>query len=256
MTSNDLITVSLIIKAALDRAEAAWNKVGIDLLEKSAHVLKDLIPAEIPGHPQVDPHNPMVDDFIAIVADMRGSTQHLLQRISPSTGATVTELQRVFYETSALLPAFAFSIRQAGGSVTEYLGDGVLGFFQVLPSETSTSVYAAHSAAEDCLQVLSYVVNPEIKDRYGLPAIEIGVGLAYSKAIVTTVGLPPTLQAKAFGKCVFHATKLSAGPNEIRVDECLKQLWPKSKTPTIFFEPINYAGSYKGYIIKQKENIK
>jgi len=50
-------------------------------------------------------------------------------RAVSSKTSKVSQLQRIFYETSALLPAMAKLIFFENGSVTEYLGDGVLGLF-------------------------------------------------------------------------------------------------------------------------------
>ncbi len=147
-------------------------------------------------------------------------------------------LQRVYYETSALLPALAFTISKNNGSVTEYLGDGVLAFFKVDEENVTKSIYEAIDAAKECLDYCLETINTVLKNRYGLPKLEIGIGLAYGEALVTLVGIDGAKQAKVFGECVFRATKISNGIiNKIYIDEKLKAKWPKSKNGKLKFVP-------------------
>lgn len=236
-TSKQKTELTNAANNSLNIAEDIWDKVG-DQLIKGANEQRNFsleaMDSQIPGHPSVDIGNPKVDNFIAIVADMRKSTEHLMCRISPKT-AKVTQLQRVFYETAALLPSLAKAIRLEGGNVTEYLGDGVLGLFCLGEEVDKQKIYAANRAAKKCIAATKEIVNPILDDRYSLPNLDIGVGMAYSKAVVTLVGLPDSMQPKVFGECVFRATKLSSGSNTIVIDEALEHLWPTSKTGTISF---------------------
>lgn len=84
----------------------------------------------MPGLPPIYEGQTIIGEFIALVADMRDSTNHLLQAISPKK-ADISDLQRVFYETSALLPSLAKVVSFHDGKTTEYLGDGILAFFLV-----------------------------------------------------------------------------------------------------------------------------
>lgn len=231
-----------LTESALDSAQRVWEQVGSQLVKAAANESVCFsnralaVDTHIPGHPIIEPDQPKVDQFIAIVADMRDSTSHLLQAISKDR-AKVSQLQRVFYETAALLPNLAKSISFENGRVTEYLGDGVLGLFRVEITDPGKTVYAAHRAASKCLDAVNDVVNPSLERRYSLPPLKIGIGMAYSKAVVTVVGLPDFMQPIAFGECVFRASKLSAGNQEILVDKALKFLWPVSDRPTIRFTP-------------------
>lgn len=242
LNSSNKLTLSNLISKSLDRAEAIWHKEGADLILEnigledsshesldSMHIIKksELVPSRIPGTPVVSSDENKVEEFIALVADMRNSTQHLMTR---NTHGSVSELQRVYYETSALLPALDFAISINEGSVTEYLGDGVLALFRVDSDDISTSTKNAKWAATDCLETVLPMVNKELFLRYELPELKMGVGMAFSKALVTTMGLSGSLHAKAFGKCIYRATKLSNGTNLILVDEQLKAKWPVSQT--------------------------
>ena len=107
---------------------------------------------------------------------------------------------------------------------------------------------SAYSAANDTIGIVRSIVNKILFDRYELPALDVGVGLAVSRTLVTLVGLYPEKQPKAFGECVFRATKLSGGKNQVITDEQLKTMWPSSKGGTLRFTP-KTIGSIKGYIL-------
>lgn len=224
------------INSALDKAEEHWRNGGQQLLRKSlivneSYASAESAPSSIPGHKVVQDEETVIDEFIALVADMRDSSKHLNCAIN----AKVSQLQRVFYETSALLPALAMTIKFEEGSVTEYLGDGVLALFRVDHVDKPKAIYAAYAAATNCVQQTRALVNKALWDRYDLPSIDLGVGLAHSKAIVTLVGLPGEKHPKAFGECVFRATKLSGGKNEIYIDQFVKGLWPTAKGGVLRF---------------------
>ena len=71
-------------------------------------------------------------------------------------------MQRVYYEVSALLPAMTRIIQDKNGSVTEYLGDGLLALFQ-LPqnrNEQDSILGNVITAAKRCMDGLQEVVNP------------------------------------------------------------------------------------------------
>lgn len=225
----------LIVKS-LDDAESIWNKKGKYLTAmdesvglESSELLKKSESARsfIPGYPLVSSDQNEVSTFVALVADMRKSSDHLL---CDYKHAKVSMLQRVYYETSALLPALALTIGYENGAVTEYLGDGVLAFFKVDEENSSIAIRAAYRAARDSIGICRTLVNQELNNRYDLPSLDLGVGLACSPALITLVGLNGAKQAKAFGECVFRATKLSQGNNKIYVDAKLEAMWPTSNS--------------------------
>lgn len=176
-----------VVNNSLDKAEKHWEKGGHELVEKSklakAHslvILEDQEPSKIPGHDIVQDDETVIDEFIAFVADMRDSSKHLMCEISQKT-ASASGLERVFYETSALLPALALAVQYEDGNVTEYLGDGVLALFRVNPDETEEAIYAAHRSAKNSIYDIRNIVNDILDKRYGFPVIDLGVGLSLSK---------------------------------------------------------------------------
>lgn len=239
-----------LINNSLDNAEKHWNNGGYKLVmglesftANDSAMMESVSKTRIPGHPEVSDTDTIIDDFIALVVDMRDSTNHLMVAISQKK-SKVTGLQRVFYETSALLPALERAIQFEGGSTTEYLGDGVLAFFKVDEKNRNEIIKKSRRAAVYCISNVRNILNDVLNQRYGLPKIDIGIGLAISKAIVSNIGIKNNRHPKAFGECVFRATKISDGRNEICVDTYLRKTWPTSK-----------GGSLK-FIEKNKNNFK
>lgn len=244
--------INACINEALDRAENHWRNGGYKLMAKavtldSINERMESAPSHIPGHGIVQDEETVIDEFIALVADMRDSSKHLNSAISAKT-SKVSQLQRVYYETSALLPALALTVKFQNGNVTEYLGDGVLALFKVDAADKSVAIYAAYEAAVNSVGRTRQLVNIILSERYNLPELDLGVGLALSKTIVTLIGLPGEKHPKAFGECVFRATKLSGGKNEIYVDEFVRGTWPKAENGTLRFT-LREKNNVNGYLI-------
>lgn len=247
--------IKIVINDSLDNAERHWKNGGYQLSEsrkfgvESINKAMDSEPSKIPGHSTVQDDVTVIDEFIAYVADMRDSSKHLMCEIS-SKKAKVSGLQRVFYETSALLPALALTISFKEGSVTEYLGDGVLALFKVDPHDKSKTIYAAHAAAQNAVGSTRDIVNEILNERYRLPSIDLGVGLAMSKSLVTLVGLKGEKHPKAFGECVFRATKLSVGRNQVITDKIVRSSWPSAKGGVLTFRQ-KRVNDVDGYLIER-----
>jgi len=233
---NEVISA---ITEELNRAEKNWNEVGVQLIKSDSAMdtimaLESLTPSNIPGHPFVSDGKPKIDEFIALVVDMRNSTDHLNCLIS---NQIITDgFQRVYYETSALLPAVAVATSFENGVVTEYLGDGALVLFKVNTSDRDESVRSASRAAKNCIGEMRALINTELEKRYNLPAMNLGVGISIGKAMVTLVGSPGNRHPKAIGVCVWEASKLSGGNNTIHVPTHMKTSWPSSKGGKISFQ--------------------
>lgn len=76
-----------------------------------------------------------------------------------------SSIKRIFLETSALLPAMEKVIQINGGSVTEYLGDGVLGFFEF----STENIYKSYNAASIIINDVRVILNNMLHTRYQLP---------------------------------------------------------------------------------------
>lgn len=248
-------TIDGIVNDSLDQAENVWNQVAeelsvVEATEKEAAILNRaaVVPSKIPGYEFLEDGKPVVDEFIACVLDIRDSSKHLNCAIA---GPKVQMLERVFYETAAILPASSQIVSDQRGGVTEYLGDGLLAFFRVDPDDRADACYRAHDAAIGCMDAVSKSVNPILRRRYNLPPLEIGIGLSVSKAVLTITGQANFLKPIAFGKCVFNATKISKGRGEVVVDEGLKIMWPTSENGKISFSPRSMNG-VAGYVLNEE----
>jgi hypothetical protein len=245
-----------LVKNSLDSAEQIWEEIG-HKIQKMAALSEGLAAgaerhlSRIPGYEFVIDGEPKVDEFIAVVIDLRNSTKHLLEAISHHT-TKVSEMQRLFYETSALLPVSAKIIDFHGGRATEYIGDGVLGLFNVTKLGMPRAIYAAHDAASDCIHACKNIVSPTLHERYNLPPLNIGVGMGLSNAVITPVGYDGFRQPRAIGKCIYYATKLSKGAGEIWIDKALKLSWPKAAGGKLHFRLLN-IGNIEGYMIDKKD---
>lgn len=251
LNANEKAEVQIVVSDSLDRAERVWGDHGavLDSVSGTASFegfamesMNESAQSMIPGHRFVSLEKPKAEYFIALMLDIRDSSKHLAQAIS-SKIARVSQFQRVYYETSALLPAVAKTIGFKNGRVTEYLGDGALALFRVADYEDyREAVYAAHNAAKNCINDTLSIVNNQLKDRYSLPPLVVGVGMAMSPALVTLIGLSGERQARVLGECVYRATKLSGGENEIIVDKKMRYRWPKKKGGTVRFDEITMKG--------------
>ncbi len=249
-TTTTLIKEKVIEE--LRKAENIWNEVKSDLIKGMSEHFEmgsETVSTKIPGFATVTEGKPKVGNFIALVLDIRGSTRHLVEAISEKT-AKASQLQRVFYETTAINAAGSLIIESKDGGITEFLGDGFLAFFSVEDElSPKKEVHSAYNAAKECVSATSNIINPILKDRYNLPPLNIGIGLAYSKAIVTLVGSENNLHPKAIGECVYRASKLSGSPNidGIWIDEPLKIMWPKGEKGQVKFLPLNSGHKFPAY---------
>ncbi|EGT73951.1 hypothetical protein [Haemophilus haemolyticus] len=258
LTENQKKEFQDIINKALNIADKFWKESGGELEKEailSAHVMdginesvnysEESISTRIPNFDLISSNQSVNSELIAIVADMRDSTKHAKTRTN-----IMNPLRRIFLETSALLPAMEKAISIKGGSVTEYLGDGVLGFFEF----NEDNIYNSYNAARIIINEVRPMLNVTLNKRYCLPEneINIGVGLAKSKAIIYVAGIE-SKHPKAFGSCVYDATKLSSERNIIGVSNELEAVWPRTKNGTLQFEKCNFAnGNIKGYKINPR----
>ena len=155
LTEEKKEEIKKVVGDSLDRAEANWSGGGYLILE-AAKSFEDVgleaesKPSLIPGYPIVQEKDVVTDEFIAMVVDIRNSSEHLVCATSHKK-SMVSGIKRVYFETAALLAAVEKAIIFEEGSVTEYLGDGVKALFQVDVNNRHHSIRAAHRAAKNCV---------------------------------------------------------------------------------------------------------
>ncbi|OTA17506.1 hypothetical protein Xvie_00892 [Xenorhabdus vietnamensis] len=182
---------------------------------------KTLIKTFIPGYPVLENNKPEVGEFVVFMADMRNSSSHFQH--SPESPMIESGLQRVFYETSALIPAIVYTAAQEGGQATELLGDGVLILFNVEPKNRINVINKAYRAAKKCINNTIKHVNDILWQRYNLPPLKIGVGIAYGETIIKVIQLNG-YHPKVIGQCVWEAAKLSHGENAIGLSKDIQEI--------------------------------
>jgi len=239
----------------LDKAERIWDQVKDSFVNEeikrySLEAHKH-IPTDIPGFEEIKEGQGLVGNFIAMVVDQRNSTDNLL--IAIKNRYNISQLRRVYYENTALNTLGLIVIKEYKGSITEFLGDGFLALFK---ADSPRDVYNVDNAATYFLKLMNKIVNPILREKYDLPPLTVGIGLAYSKAMVTIIGFGSSLFPKAIGNCVYRASKLSKGFNEILYDECLTIFWPKTKNGTISFLETGKSGKQYKAFKKQIKNEK
>jgi hypothetical protein len=84
-----------------------------------------------------------------------------------------------------------------------------------------------------------------------LPALEIGIGIASSKALIGEFGLAPNTQSKVIGECIYFASHFSKGRGEIIVYEDFIKVW-QSKTKKDYELKLRKYRDFKGYALIKK----
>lgn len=237
LKKNDLKEV---IIDALDRAENCWSKTGhyFQLNEKrnfakTRNIINDS--SSIPGFEKLKWEDFDKGSFIALFADMRDSSLRFTQALS---GWHPPE-KRVLYETLGMLAMFDFVIDYYDGMVTEFLGDGCLALYHI-PDDSSEKekqeiFHKAWKAANGIVGIGLETLN-ECFTEIKLKEAKIGVGVACSRAVVVRVGTSSNQVPKIVGACVYKASKLSYGENEVIVDKSFDVGWPGSSGGTWSFQ--------------------
>ncbi|PHM39740.1 hypothetical protein Xmau_02338 [Xenorhabdus mauleonii] len=182
---------------------------------------KEMIETLIPGYPFLENNKPEVGEFVAFMMDMRNSSSSFKQY---STSPIIEcGLQKIFYETSSLIPAITYTAAQEGGKVTELLGDGALILFHIKPGNLINVINRAYVAAEICINNTMHHVNDILWQRYKFPPLKIGIGLSYGSAIIKVMNVSG-YHPKVIGQCVWEAAKLSNGENTIGLSKEIEEI--------------------------------
>ncbi len=257
MTTDEIQTIRALAKERLEDAENKWTNAKDKLVklaeDSNRHIAKAL--TQIPGYEILDENEAEihVDDFVVLIADLRDSTKHLLNHCAAARNEA-TRLKRVFIETFVLLPCLAQTIGFSQGRVTEYLGDGLLAFYRVPEGKGGKVVVEAHHTAEKCIEAVIDIINPLLKEEYGLPGLEIGIGISRGPGIVNWVGLPGEFMLpKVFGEAVYYASKCACGSNEILLSQTAQNTWPmveEGKKPVVRMKKRKGRGDVDAYVVE------
>ena len=136
-------------------------------------------------------------EFVAMMTDIRRSSDII------NSDEGDEKMFKIFYSYAAVVASIVDSY---GGTSTEFLGDGVINLFDT-DTNLEEALKNAYSASKEILEARSQILNPLYFDN-NLPQIDIGIGIDYGPTIVTRFGHNSDNDLKAFGKCVYNASKL------------------------------------------------
>jgi class 3 adenylate cyclase len=148
-------------------------------------------------------------DVVIMMADIRGFS-HLSEQISPE--ATVLLLNHYFARMIGI-------IKQHGGVVVDFVGDGLLAFFDPLDSDAPTAAGMAVACAFQMQRQLAEVNEEMARDE--LPRLAIGIGLNTGPAIVGNIGSKERAKYGIVGAEVNLTQRIQgeAGPGEVVLSE-------------------------------------
>lgn len=222
------------IEKALQRAESNWKESGsafdelmFEGFESESVVRKGNVASRKKSLTDFFPddfNSSEERDLVCISADLRDSTKRIKTHFN-DLGNYQNKFQRAYYITSALLPSLEVVINHYDGFVSEFLGDGVLGFFDAKKQKLD-AIRNSGLASKYIVQSLSPMLEKRLQEYYKEEIMQIGVGLAMSPTLLSKVGLGSGAEIKAFGPCVYDASKLNYGRNEVLVESSLRAEWP------------------------------
>ena len=132
-------------------------------------------------------------EAVVMFLDVRGFTRLSLELEND-------ELVRILRKLTA---ASVRAVRQFGGYVGEFTGDGVMAYF-----DTGGPAFAALHTASFLMAGVRDVVNPALK-RDGDTGVKVAVGMEYGKVLWSRVGIGGISQVKPISEVTFIAGKLS-----------------------------------------------
>jgi hypothetical protein len=181
-------------------------------------------------------------EFIVVITDIRESTK----KINEPNGELYMFI--VSYIYSGII---ANIVNYHNGTSTEFTGDGAVNLFEVNNEDRKQILQNAMIASQEILDTRIKILNPFFR-QYGLPIVNIGIGISHGMTRVTRFGYGKDTDLKAFGGCVHNAAKLNYGMNDIRISKASQDIYPKRQGGRLIFTPIHAHNEKKGYIVNRK----
>ena len=198
--------------------------------------------AELPGFENRQPKfgEFIEKDFVVMMTDICKSTDII------NRPRGVRDMFIIYYIYSAVV---AKLVDEYKGTSTEFLGDGVLSLFDT-DSGIHEAMKHAMVSSQQIMYARQYILNPFFL-QYGLPCIDFGIGIDYGTTIVTRFGHSQDNDLKAFGKCVYEASKLSKSYNEVLVSAGAQSNWPTAENGILNFlnKQVGSKFAYAAYLL-------
>lgn len=184
--------------------------------------------AEIPGHEDRPSKFGQFEnsEFVVSMTDIRRSSD-----IINGEGGLV-HMFLIFYVYAGIV---AKIVDHHNGTSTEFLGDGVLNLFATKEVGRDQAMRNSVLSSWDILWARENILNPFFSS-VGLPEINMGIGIDHGTTIVTRFGYRYDTDLKAFGSCVYNASKLSKGLNEVLVSHRSQLVWPTGPGGNLHFQ--------------------
>lgn len=162
------------------------------------------------GHPDYE-HlrlgESLLGDAVIFFYDMRGCTK--LSIALPSD-----ELQRIL---DALTKASIISVKNYGGYVGEFTGDGIMAYFGGPSIPPETAVFNALRAASFLMEGIKDIANRHL-NRQGDETAKVGMGIEFGEIRWARIGTAEVNQVKPIAAAAFVAGKASS---KAKAWECL-----------------------------------
>lgn len=175
--------------------------------------------------------------FVVLMTDIRNSTT----LINQPNG--MEYMFQIYYAYAAMV---ANIIDRHSGTVTEFLGDGLLALFEIEQNNVGQSLMTSMGAAREIMEARTAILNPVLR-QFHLPNIDYGIGIDYGPTIVTRFGFKGDNDLKAFGTCAHNVSRLSKGVNQIKVSQGAQQVWPVVPGGTLILTP-TYVDNSLAYL--------
>jgi class 3 adenylate cyclase len=194
---------------------AVWM-TGVVRRQAEAEIGRAMLERFLPRKVVVDAHeNPLALvteprslDVTVVVTDLRGFTS-LAEAMTPA---------EVLQFLNRIQGALAEAVREHGGTVDKFLGDGMLAVFGA-PEPQADHAQRAIRAAESMRRALAEF-NRE-RSGEGQPAVRMGIGIHSGPAVVGCIGSGLRLEFTVIGDTVNTASRLEALTKEKGADVLL-----------------------------------
>jgi class 3 adenylate cyclase len=154
------------------------------------------------GHPEyiaLQPGETRTSNAVVAFVDIRGFTK-ISFVLDPA------DLLRI---VQALTEASIRVIRDGGGYIGEFTGDGVMAYFGDSSMSDTEATTAALETTSLLFKTVDEIVNPELKGE-GIDPIRIAAGMEYGKVLWSRIGTLEASQIKPISRATFLAGKLSS----------------------------------------------
>jgi len=193
-----IVIVTSVLAAALARARLTLARAVQS--SQSAAALSQFFDSEVATQITSTDLAPMAGqsvmrDAAIMFTDLRGFTKASATLSAADLIALIGEYQNV------VLPV----VRAHGGNIDKFMGDGILASFGAV---NASNTYAADALR--CIGAILRTSNTWARDRErrGLPALGIGIGVAHGPLVFGIIGVEQRLEYTVIGETVNLAAKL------------------------------------------------